>query len=264
MVTGQTPFRAETPIAVVFKHIQDPLPLPSKIDPTVPEAIEGVILKSMAKQPEDRYATPGEMVKALQAAIQSATSMPQTESVISPKQYPRLGDKTRQGSGSFSNMQTTAPVPTKEISNPAGLGQMMLWGGMSMLLIIVIGLTLLGAWWFSQPRGAVGTPPPPAGQPTPNRVQLELPQPTQTPIPPPQPTPLPTSQPQPAQPPADQSQPGQPPSPPQAAMEACRGAAEGNACTVNLPRGPITGSCRPVLNQLACIPEGGPPPPPGP
>lgn len=69
MVTGRVPFRAETPMAVIFKHIHDPLPPPRSLNPTVPEPVEGVILKSLAKEPADRYTTAGELVQALQSAI---------------------------------------------------------------------------------------------------------------------------------------------------------------------------------------------------
>jgi serine/threonine-protein kinase len=68
LVTGRVPFRAETPIGVIVKHIQDPLPLPRSLNPTLPESIEAVILKALAKNPEDRYATAGAMVEALKQA----------------------------------------------------------------------------------------------------------------------------------------------------------------------------------------------------
>jgi hypothetical protein len=69
MATGRVPYKAETPLAVVIKHINDPLPLPRTLNPALPEAVERVILRSLAKSPEDRFATAGEMVKSLQAAI---------------------------------------------------------------------------------------------------------------------------------------------------------------------------------------------------
>lgn len=52
MVTGQVPFRAETPVAVVLKHIQAPLPPPRTLNPSLPEAIERVVLKALAKNGE--------------------------------------------------------------------------------------------------------------------------------------------------------------------------------------------------------------------
>ncbi|HMA34015.1 MAG TPA: protein kinase, partial [Chloroflexia bacterium] len=69
MVTGRVPFDADTPFAVVIKHINDPLPLPRSIDATIPEPLERVVLKAMAKAPEDRFQTAAELVQATQDAI---------------------------------------------------------------------------------------------------------------------------------------------------------------------------------------------------
>jgi Tol biopolymer transport system component len=69
MVTGKVPYEAETPMAVVIKHITAPLPLPREVNPDLPEAVERVILKAMAKAPEDRYQTAGKMMKALERAV---------------------------------------------------------------------------------------------------------------------------------------------------------------------------------------------------
>ncbi len=63
--TGQPPFQAETPFAVAMKHIHDPLPLPRNVSATIPEALEHIILKALAKNPDDRYQTAGEFAQAL-------------------------------------------------------------------------------------------------------------------------------------------------------------------------------------------------------
>jgi hypothetical protein len=71
----------------------------------------------------------------------------------------------------------------------------------------------------------------------------------------------PTDQPSVGSPPANA--PGQPPSsgtPPQEAIDACSGARQGNPCEMTTPHGTLTGTCLPVANnQLACVPQGGPP-----
>lgn len=77
MATGRAPYSAETPIAVVFKHIHDPLRPPRKLNEALPEALERVILKALAKNPEDRFGTANEMVKALQASLPEITLPPQ-------------------------------------------------------------------------------------------------------------------------------------------------------------------------------------------
>ncbi len=69
MVTGQTPFRGETPVAVIFKHIYEPPPFPSELIPDLPVEIERIILKALAKAPADRYQAVMEMAQALRQAI---------------------------------------------------------------------------------------------------------------------------------------------------------------------------------------------------
>ena len=86
--TGRVPFDAETPIAIVFKHINDPLLPPRRLNPALPEALERVILKALAKRPEDRYAAAADMVWALQEAIpdvrQVETAPVETPTAVSP------------------------------------------------------------------------------------------------------------------------------------------------------------------------------------
>jgi len=57
MLTGYTPYDADTPLAILMKHLNDPLPLPTQIDPTLPTALENVVLKALAKDPDDRFKT---------------------------------------------------------------------------------------------------------------------------------------------------------------------------------------------------------------
>lgn len=75
MVTGRPPFDAETPMGIVVKHIHDPLPMPCAVNPALPEAVERVILKALAKEPQDRYASAGELAKALKVAILESDSV---------------------------------------------------------------------------------------------------------------------------------------------------------------------------------------------
>jgi Tol biopolymer transport system component/tRNA A-37 threonylcarbamoyl transferase component Bud32 len=70
MVTGRPPFEAETPPAIFVKHLHDPLPLPRTLNPDLPEPVERVILKSLAKSSEDRFTSAKEMVEILQSAVQ--------------------------------------------------------------------------------------------------------------------------------------------------------------------------------------------------
>jgi serine/threonine protein kinase len=81
MLTGQVPFEADTPLAVLIKHLSAPLPLPRQVNPDIPEALERVILKAMAKAPEDRYQRVGEMVEALKRTAMEK-GLPEKETVL--------------------------------------------------------------------------------------------------------------------------------------------------------------------------------------
>ncbi len=75
MVTGQLPFDADTPLAIILKHINDPLPLPTRLNPNLSPAVEQVLLKALAKNPDDRFATAAEFSAAWRAA-RLATGVP--------------------------------------------------------------------------------------------------------------------------------------------------------------------------------------------
>jgi serine/threonine protein kinase/HEAT repeat protein len=71
MFTGRVPFAADTPLAIIHKHVHDPLPIPSPAE--VPEPMLRAVLKCTAKRPEDRWPTAGAFVVALGAGLDART-----------------------------------------------------------------------------------------------------------------------------------------------------------------------------------------------
>jgi serine/threonine protein kinase len=67
MLAGHPPFEADTPLAILMKHLHDPLPLggPAR---RIPAPFEPLLLKALAKAPEDRYQSAEEMSAALREA----------------------------------------------------------------------------------------------------------------------------------------------------------------------------------------------------
>ena len=71
MAVGKVPFSADTPFSIIHDHIYTPLPLPRTVNPSVPESVELVLLKALAKEREDRYPDANALAKAFTQAVQS-------------------------------------------------------------------------------------------------------------------------------------------------------------------------------------------------
>ncbi len=65
MVTGHKPYTADTPAAVLLKQANEPLPRPRDFVSDLPDEVEKVLFKCLAKKPEDRYASMAEFASAL-------------------------------------------------------------------------------------------------------------------------------------------------------------------------------------------------------
>src|SRR5688572_33202932 len=66
--TGQVPFRGETPISTILKHLNDPPPLEGPQASGIPESLKPVLGRCLAKDPADRYPTAREVGDALREA----------------------------------------------------------------------------------------------------------------------------------------------------------------------------------------------------
>ncbi|MEW5938156.1 MAG: serine/threonine-protein kinase [Chloroflexota bacterium] len=73
MVTGHKPYTADTPAAILIKQANDPLPRPKNYVAGVPDAVEKIILKALAKRVEDRFESMVAFKNALEAAPVSKT-----------------------------------------------------------------------------------------------------------------------------------------------------------------------------------------------
>ena len=67
-LTGRVPFDGDSTVAVALKQVSEQPKPPSQIKPSVPHALDGVVLKALAKDPSERYATAAEFSRALDAA----------------------------------------------------------------------------------------------------------------------------------------------------------------------------------------------------
>ena len=156
MLTGEPPFDADTPLAILMKHVNDPLPVPRKQNQPIPAPFERVVLKALSKRAADRYQNAGEMAEALrQAAKEAIIDVPDRITLVlppdpaaAPVSAPVYSGTSRQVlvGASFAADDTEAALSERIEKELKGLGQRL-----------------------EQEFGKLGrqAPPPPAGAPVP-------------------------------------------------------------------------------------------------
>jgi serine/threonine protein kinase len=155
LLTGQQPYRAETPVAIVLKHVSEPLTPPRMINPNIPDPLERVVIKAMAKEPEQRYQTAGEMQRALQHALNDIQSGGRTVSLPPP---------------ATQTQGVTGPAPVA-VKKSGGIGPWLIGGVAAVALLCLLGGGLL--FYGLLASGSSGTGTPVANSPTAVRIGIE-------------------------------------------------------------------------------------------
>ncbi len=65
VLTGGVPFKGDTPLSVAYKHVREHAAPPSSINPDVPDGLDAIVMKAMAKNPDNRYDSAAEMAEDL-------------------------------------------------------------------------------------------------------------------------------------------------------------------------------------------------------
>lgn len=73
MLTGRLPFEADTPISVAIKQIEDNPLRPRALNPQVPQGLEDIAMRAMAKNPDRRYQSAGQMYADLERVVEDPT-----------------------------------------------------------------------------------------------------------------------------------------------------------------------------------------------
>ncbi len=123
LAAGRVPFEGNTPMATVLMHLQEPVPRPGRFNPNLSPAVEKVILKALAKIPEDRFSSVAALNQAYQAAVSGA---PQTEA-----EWLQLGSAGAQIAVAPAGAHRRAAEPRHRRRSPAfwlGLGAVVALG----------------------------------------------------------------------------------------------------------------------------------------
>lgn len=151
MLTGRAPFVGDSAVAVAMQHVQDqPVP-PSQVAPGITPALDSIVLRALAKNPDNRYPTADEFRRDLESA--------------------RLGQHV--GAPAVLPPSETQVLPTADspeyIEGPSAGSR---WG---IGILIALVLLAFGAGAFALGRNLLGggsSSPTPSGSPGGNRVSI--------------------------------------------------------------------------------------------
>jgi serine/threonine-protein kinase len=152
MLVGAPPFNADTPLAVLLKHVKDPVPVPPA--GRVPEALLRPVLRALAKERDDRWPTATEFVEALARAASGVAAVaplrPDTSGAVLPPSAPTAPALAVTGPA----QEPVADQGRKSWVRPAAL-----W---AVAPVLALGLAVVAVKWPRQDTPS----PPPASAPT--------------------------------------------------------------------------------------------------
>lgn len=162
MVVGRVPFNADTPFSIIHDHIYTPLPLPQSVNSSVPEPVQRVLLKALAKDRNDRFQSVEQLIAAFKAAwLEAGVPIRGTDLTVPP----------------VSKTNLSVPAQTQRVENVDGgnplkspvkkRGKAWVWvaAGISVFLCLLVGAFALRLGSERSARQAALASPVPVGLP---------------------------------------------------------------------------------------------------
>ena len=160
MLTGRVPYSRDQPHAVMYAHVDAPVPRVSDVVAGLSPGFDQVIARALAKNPDDRYHSAGDLGLAAMAAAEG-------KPVAVPERTVAAGAAAPQGE--FVDRRTTAEPDQNKHPQDRHLGarwwqRWWLWAGVSGLLIVLVGVVVLissagGSDVILQPSASSGKDP---------------------------------------------------------------------------------------------------------
>lgn len=134
LLTGRTPFRGESPVAVAYQHVSEtPLP-PSEIVDTVPRSVDAVVLRALAKDPFQRYQDAASFRTALDATRDGRTPSKRQVGALTSELY---GASPRQAAETARSLRQLSADTTMRRTQ-SGPPVAWIWAGIAVLAVVLI------------------------------------------------------------------------------------------------------------------------------
>jgi len=149
MLTGEPPYTADNPIATAMKHLDEPPRHPREANPAVPEGLDALTTKLLAKDPGDRYASAAELAEDLRRVRDGLQPLAAGPVQQTTAQMPR-----------DTGAPHTAPAVVAPGRGPGPAAGSRTWRALLPLAAVLLGAILLGglAWALAQDPSNDATP----------------------------------------------------------------------------------------------------------
>jgi beta-lactam-binding protein with PASTA domain/tRNA A-37 threonylcarbamoyl transferase component Bud32 len=161
MVTGRPPFNGESPVAIAYKHVREYPAPPSSVNPAVPLAFETIVMKALAKAPEERYQSAAELRDDLlrfqrgQVPLAAKPVPGETRAITGPPLYASPGGGGVWGGGPDEVEPTYHDGYGALVAGPTRRSRAGWWASLFVALLVVLGVLVffIGrnvGWWDKQ------------------------------------------------------------------------------------------------------------------
>ncbi|WP_285136699.1 Stk1 family PASTA domain-containing Ser/Thr kinase [Microbacterium sp. lyk4-40-TSB-66] len=138
LLTGRTPFRGDTPVAVAYQHVSEaPLP-PSEIDESIPRALDAIVLRALAKDPFQRPQDAASFREALDETADGKVPTKRQMSALSNELY---GPNPRQAAETARSLRQLSTDTTMRRTQ-AGPPVAWIWAGVSVLAVLLVAVLI--------------------------------------------------------------------------------------------------------------------------
>src|SRR3954447_1465691 len=131
LITGVPPFQGDSPVAVAYQHVRENPVVPSARNPELPRVLDSIVMKSLAKNQQNRYQSTGEMEEDLQRAL--ANQPVRAEAVMTDAERTQFIARTPPPPVALRRTDYTEP--DEDDSRRTGL----IWAAVVVALLLVIG-----------------------------------------------------------------------------------------------------------------------------
>jgi serine/threonine-protein kinase len=161
-LTGQVPFDADTPVAVALKQVSEQPRPPSQLNPKVPPALDAVVLRALAKEPGNRYASADEFLRALDSAEADPSGRGLGDTAAYTAAGAAAGVAAGAAAGAALASADTKPPPGEGDETPSDAEQGFWTRNRKIAAGVIAALLVVGALvWFFFLRDTTSTTPVP-------------------------------------------------------------------------------------------------------